>query len=332
MMRVLHRSFFSLAIALLLFGLAGAQGATYTVQFKASPTREEAEEEVRQLKAKNVSAYIVKSDVPGKGVFYRVRAGVFPNQSVAKRFGANLQQRGVVSEFFVTTYEKPADEVASAATLKSAQINPSVNPATNPKASSSTGAVNSAPNLANNRRLSASEGAAPTSAPPSGFVRFQDPKIGYSVDYPDYWTGQPLSDKEASQQRMNAGATFSSEKDAAILNVIWNELDRANNPTDENDLIVNVILNSMSSTDGVSKLEETARRVENRNGLIKTYLDLKAGVQIQGQSAPLDCLAKSVIIRASRGILLVSVFYSKDAAPDVAGAADKIIASARAPK
>jgi hypothetical protein len=365
MMRLLHRSFFSLALVLTLFGLTGAQDATYTVQLKASPTRAEAEEEVRQFRAKNIPAYIVKSDVPGKGVFYRVRAGVFPNRDDAKRFGADLQQRGVISEFFVTPYENPAGEAASAATPKSAsqtkatarpnqpaaapgnilgaapttsrpiakaQTSPPVNSATNPAASSSTGALRSAPNPANNPGLSASVGEATAPAPASGFVRFQDPKIGYSFDYPDYWTGQPLSEREAIDQRMNAGATFSSEKDAAFLNVIWNEVDRANNPSDENDVIVDGILNGMSTSDGISKLEETARRVESRNGLIKTYLDLKAAVQIQGQSAPLDCLAKSVIIRASRGILLVSVFYTKDAGPNVTSAADKIIASARAPK
>jgi hypothetical protein len=365
---MMNRSLFSLALVLMLFGLAGAQGASYTVQIKATPTRAEAEGEIRQLKAKNIPAYIVKSDVPGKGVFYRVRAGVFPDRNVANKYGAVLQERGVVSEFFVTPYENPADEVASAATPKiasrtkatarpnqpavnnapgntpgaaptatirpiaRAQISPSVNSATNPAASSSTGAVSSAPNPANNRGLNVAVGEALTTAPPSGFVRFRDPKIGYSFDYPDYWTGQPLSEKEASEQRMNAGATFSSEKDAAYLNVIWNELDRANNPADENDAIVDGILNGMSASDGVAKLEELARRVESRNGVIKTYVDLKAAVQIQGQSAPLDCLAKSVIIRASRGILLVAVFYTKDAAPNVAGAIDKIIASARAPK
>ena len=361
MMRLLHRSFFSSALILMLFGLVGAQDATYTVQLKASPTRAEAEEEVRQFRAKNIPAYIVKSDVPGKGVFYRVRAGVFPNRDDAKRFGADLQKRGVISEFFVTPYENPAGEAASAGTPKSASqtkatarpnqpaatpgnilgaapttsrpiARAQISPSPNSAASSSTGALRSAPNPANNLGLSASVGEAPASAPPSGFVRFQDPKIGYSFDYPDYWTGQPLSEKEASEQRMNAGATFSSEKDAAYLNVIWNEVDRANNPTDENDVIVDGILNGMSTSDGISKLEETARRVENRNGFIKTYIDLKAAVQIQGQSAPLDCLAKAVIVRASRGILLVAVFYTKDASPNVASSADKIIASARAPK
>jgi len=346
----------------MLFGPAGAQDATYTVQLKASPTRAEAEEEVRQFRAKNIPAYIVKSDVPGKGVFYRVRAGVFPNRDDAKRFGADLQKRGVISEFFVTPYENPAGEAASAGTPKSASqtkatarpnqpaatpgnilgaaptttsrpiARAQISPSPNSAASSSTGALRSAPNPANNLGLSASVGEAPASAPPSGFVRFRDPKIGYSFDYPDYWTGQPLSEKEASEQRMNAGATFSSEKDAAYLNVIWNEVDRANNPTDENDAIVDGILNGMSASDGISKLEETARRVENRNGFIKTYIDLKAAVQIQGQSAPLDCLAKAVIVRASRGILLVAVFYTKDASPNVASSADKIIASARAPK
>ena len=371
----------------MLFGLAGAQGTTYTVQIKASPTRAEAEEEVRQLKAQKISAYIVKSDVPGKGVFYRVRAGVFTTRNDANRFGADLQQRGVVSDFFVTIYEKPADEVASRpaptsppppkATAKanqpaatpsespaptrpapqrrpdSATINNAPGEATSPDstaASKSTTVartnppVNSAANSAsntptrpapappNNPGLSASVGEAPAPTPPSGFLRFRDPKIGYSFDYPDYWTGQPLSDKEANDQRMNAGAMFSSQKDSAFISAIWNELDKANNLSNENDLIVDVILRSMSSSDGISKLEETARRVENRDGLIKTYLDLKAVFQTQEQTAPLDFLGKAVIVRANRGILLVATFYSKDSAANVAAAVDKIIASARAPE
>jgi hypothetical protein len=367
------------------------------VQIKASQNRAEAEEEVRQLKAKNISAYIVKSDVPGKGVFYRVRAGVFTSRNDASRFGADLQQRGVVSEFFVTNYEKPSNDVAARpaptsppptkATAKAAQpaetpdespaptrpaaqkrsensaalnnsagdppvaespapskpttvarTNPPVNSApadTAPANSATNTAANTptkpAPAASNNPGLSASVGEAPASAP-SGFLRFRDPKIGYSFDYPDYWTGQPLTDKEANEQRMNAGAMFSSQKDSAFISAIWNELDKANNLANENDLIVDVILRSMSASDGISKLEETARRVENRDGLIKTYLDLKAVFQTQEQSAPLDFLGKAVIVRANRGILLVATFYSKDAAPNITAAVDKIIASARPPE
>jgi len=413
-MRLLHRSFFPLALVLILFGLAGAQGALFTVQIKASPTRAQAEEEVRQLKSQNISAYIVKSDVPGKGVFYRVRAGVFSNRNDASKYGASLQQRGVISEFFVTAYEKATEEVASrpaptgpppskakpnqpapdsaageapaparpAATQKRpesanlnnppsdapspdsaanksttvarnnppsdapspdsaankpttvARTNPPVNSA--PANSATNSAANTptrpAPTPATNPGLSASVGEAPAATPPSGFLRFRDPKIGYSFDYPDYWTGQPLSDKEANEQRMNAGAMFSSQKDSAFISAIWNELDKANNLANENDLIVDVILRSMSASDGISKLEETARRVENRDGLIKTYLDLKAVFQTQEQTAPLDFLGKAVIVRANRGILLVATFYSKDAGPNVSAAADKIIASARPPE
>jgi hypothetical protein len=392
MMRIFHRSFFLMALVVALFALAGAQGAIFTVQFKASPTREEADEEVRQLKARNISAYIIKSVVPGKGVFYRVRAGIFSSRDDAKRYGANLQERGVVSEFFVTPYEKPTDDVASrpaptsppqtkapartsqpnpntgagdvagptrpatqkrvetappnnatdvapepapgatGRSISEAQPSPPVNSEPPPVASSSSRPANRpAPNPANNPGLSASV-EAPANAPARGFLRFRDPKIGYSFDYPDYWTGQPLSDKEANEQRMNAGAMFSSQKDSAFLSAIWNELDKANNPVTENDLIVDVILRSMSASDGISKLEETARRVEDRNGLIKTYLDLKAVFQTEGQSAPLDLLGKAVIVRANRGILLVATFYSKDAGASVTTAVDKIIASARAPE
>src|SRR5262245_42736557 len=319
-MRLLHRSLFPLALVLILFGVAGAQGTFFTVQIKASPTRAEADEEVRQLKAQSIAAYVVKSDVPGKGVFYRVRAGVFSSRNDANKYGANLQQRGVISEYFVTIYEKAADEVASrpaptgppptkakpnqpapnsaageapapvrpatqkrpdsaageapapvrpetqkrpdSANLNNppaeasspdsaankpttvARTNPPINsapanPATNSAANTPT---RPAPAPATNPGLSASVGEAPAATPPSGFMRFRDPKIGYSFDYPDYWTGQPLIDKEANEQRMNAGAMFSSQKDSAFISAIWNELDKANNLANENDLIVDVIL------------------------------------------------------------------------------------------
>jgi SPOR domain len=407
-MRLLHRSFFPLALVLILFGLAGAQGTLFTVQIKAAPTKAAADEEVRQLKAQSINAYVVKSDVPGKGVFYRVRSGVFSSRNLANKYGADLQQRGVISEFFVTIYEKAADEVASrpaptgppptkakpnqpapnsadgeapaparpatqkrpdsaageapapvrpetqkrpdsanlnnppaeapspdsaaSKTTTVARTNPPVNSAPANPATNSAANTPTRPAPATNPGLSASVGEAPAATPPSGFMRFRDPKIGYSFDYPDYWTGQPLSDKEASDQRMNAGAMFSSQKDSAFISAIWNELDKANNLANENDLIVDVILRSMSASDGISKLEETARRVENRDGLIKTYLDLKAVFQTQEQGAPLDFLGKAVIVRANRGILLVATFYSKDAGPNVSAAADKIISSARPPE
>jgi len=384
MMRLIHRSYFSLALILMLFALAGAQGATYTVQFAAAPTREEAEAKVQELKAKSVVAYIVKGSVPGKGVFYRVRAGIFSTQNDAKKFGATLQQRGVVSEYFVAAYEKPTEETTASdapkaappvkgasKTKEAASNNPPVNnppvdnPPVNPPAAVSvtgtpinsapnpatTTALNSSPNPATTTALNSSPNPATTTAlnsannpgpnpsaggapapPPSGFLKYQDPKTGFSFDYPNYWMGQSLTDKEASEQRMSAGAMFTSQKDAAFLTAVWNELDKANNPANENDLIVEVIMRSMSSSDGTTKLEETARRVESRNGLIKTYLDLKAVFQTQGQSAPLDFLGKAVIVRANRGILLVAAFYSKDSPSNAAIATDQIIASARAPE
>jgi len=370
-MRFTHRAFFSLIIVLSLTGLASAQGVKYTVQLEASPTKEAAEEKVNQLKAKDVQAYIVKSFVPGKGTFYRVRVGLFPNQNEARRFGADLQRRGVVAEYFIAPYEKPGEEfAANAAPAKAAPaplpkeqpVKPPVNnappvnnppkdtqiasndvpaasskpafgPASNPEPKAAVGGVPAAitSGTSGTSGTPAPPGTPATASPPAGFVRFQDQKFGYSFEYPNYWTGQPLSQKDAADQRVNAGALFKSHEDAAFLNAIWNELDKANNPTNDNDLIVEVILKSMSSGDG-TQLQETARRVVNENGLIKTYLDLKAAFQTQGQASPLDFLGKAVIVRAAKGILLVVAFYSKDAPSSAPVIAERIIASVRAPE
>src|SRR5215813_2723618 len=112
-MRFIHRSIFSMAVVLTLFGHTVAQGTGYAAQFGAFTVKEEAEEKVRELRAKDVAAYIVKSSIPGKGVFYRVRAGFYTNQNQAKKFGASLVERGVVSEYFITAYERPNETPAS---------------------------------------------------------------------------------------------------------------------------------------------------------------------------------------------------------------------------
>jgi CHAT domain-containing protein len=81
----------------------------YTVQFEATPAFETAQERVKRLKARGVDAYIVKSSVKGKGDFFRVRAGNFPSIAEANKYGADLQEKGVIAEFFVARYEPPAD-------------------------------------------------------------------------------------------------------------------------------------------------------------------------------------------------------------------------------
>ena len=120
--------------------------------------------------------------------------------------------------------------------------------------------------------------------------------------------------------------------DNAFLNVIWNELDKANNPANNNDLIVDVIMNSMKSGKETQKMEATSRKVEEVKGQIKTFLDLRATFQMPGQNSPLDFAGKALIIRASKGILLVAVFYSKEAPATVPGLADKVIASVKTPE
>jgi CHAT domain-containing protein len=88
-------------------GLASVQITTYTLQLEASPALETAQEKVKRLRAQGVDAYIVKSMVKGKGVFFRVRAGNFPTQAEAIKYGSELQEKGIANEFFVARYEPP---------------------------------------------------------------------------------------------------------------------------------------------------------------------------------------------------------------------------------
>jgi cell division protein FtsN len=62
--------------------------ARYTVQTASYQDRGVAEDEVKQLKKKGYAAFVVASEIPGKGRWYRVRLGSFSNKEAAE----NLQK------------------------------------------------------------------------------------------------------------------------------------------------------------------------------------------------------------------------------------------------
>ncbi|MEK7830183.1 MAG: SPOR domain-containing protein, partial [Acidobacteriota bacterium] len=332
----------ALSAMLFLTIIAAAQSGKFTVQIVAVPSQAEAEVTLRELKANGIEAYILKSQIPGKGTFYRVRAGIFSNANDARKYGETLKQQSIVPEFFIAPYERPTAApvltapAPAAAKEEAKPVKTAAAPVTKEPAKT-TAPVKEPPKetAANNTKPSSVKEPPPpvaSSATSVSFAQFKDPQIGFTFDYPAHWAGNPLTSDAAQAQRVNAGAYFQSVDDNAFLNVIWNELDKANNPANNNDLIVDVILTSMKSGKETQKMEAASRRVEEVRGQIKTFLDLRATFQMPGQNSPLDFLGKALIIRANKGILLVAVFYSKDAPATVPGLADKVIASVKTPE
>lgn len=60
--------------------------ARWTVQFAASPVPADADRVAESLRDKGLSPYLVEADIPGKGVFHRVRVGRFVEREEAERF------------------------------------------------------------------------------------------------------------------------------------------------------------------------------------------------------------------------------------------------------
>jgi len=171
----------------------------------------------------------------------------------------------------------------------------------------------------------------PSRPEPRSFIRFSDQAIGYAFDRPQTWEGGLLASRDMADQNINAGALFRSSPDRAFLNVIWNKLDQANSPDHDNDLIVELILRSMSSGEGTKQMKEVARRVVTENGQIKTYLDLQAKFELPGGNSILDFSGKGIIVRNTQGILLVVTFYSTAGPSDIPAVADRILSSVTLP-
>ncbi len=163
------------------------------------------------------------------------------------------------------------------------------------------------------------------------YTKFEDRTFGYSFERPGYWSGGNLPAEDLQAQRIDSGAIFRSQEDAAFSHAIWNSLKNANSPAYDNNLIVDLVIKSIGNSEGMQGLTETARRMAQEGDQIKTFVDLRTMFRQPRVNSLLEFQGKAVIIRASTGILLVVAFYSKDSAPTMMGVADKIISSARVP-
>lgn len=165
----------------------------------------------------------------------------------------------------------------------------------------------------------------------ASFQRFEERSYGYSFEHPGYWNGGRLNLEELQAQRIDAGAVFRSQEDVAFMNAIWNSLKNANSPAYDNNLIVDLVIKSLSSGTGLQGLSEVSRRMVQEGDQIKTFVDLRTLFRQPRANQSLEFQGKAVIIRANTGILLVVTFYSKESVPTMIAAADRIIGSARVP-
>jgi DedD protein len=74
---------------------------TWAVQLSASQDKSEAERFSAGLRDKGYAPYLVKAEVSGKGVWYRVRLGRFPNREAAAKYLVDFK-RETSMEAFVT--------------------------------------------------------------------------------------------------------------------------------------------------------------------------------------------------------------------------------------
>lgn len=71
----------------------------YTIQVGSYEDKAMAEDEVRNMKQRGYAAFIVASDIPDKGTWYRVRVGSFSNKSAAEKLAKELQAKDGISSF-----------------------------------------------------------------------------------------------------------------------------------------------------------------------------------------------------------------------------------------
>jgi cell division septation protein DedD len=73
----------------------------YTVQTASYQERHMAEDEAKRLKRRGFAAFVVSSELPGKGVWHRVRLGSFSNKAAAERLQKSVRDKEGLSTIVV---------------------------------------------------------------------------------------------------------------------------------------------------------------------------------------------------------------------------------------
>jgi len=74
----------------------------YTLQIASYQDKDMAEDEVKKMKTQGYAAFVVSSQVPDKGTWYRVRLGSFSNKAAAEKLQKELLAKAGVSPIIVT--------------------------------------------------------------------------------------------------------------------------------------------------------------------------------------------------------------------------------------
>jgi cell division septation protein DedD len=82
-------------------GVSTSTKLRYTVQTAAYQEREMAADDVKRLKKRGFAAFIVSSELPGKGVWHRVRLGSFSNKAAAERLQKTVREKEGISTIVV---------------------------------------------------------------------------------------------------------------------------------------------------------------------------------------------------------------------------------------
>jgi cell division septation protein DedD len=73
----------------------------YTIQVSSHQERQAAEDEVKRMKQSGFAAFIVASELPGKGKWFRVRLGSFTNRDAAEKLQKTVDAKVGASSIIV---------------------------------------------------------------------------------------------------------------------------------------------------------------------------------------------------------------------------------------
>src|SRR5215216_4920209 len=79
--------------------LAWAQSNSFAIQVAAMSSEASAEALISGLQAQGFEAYLSKIEIPGKGLYYRVRIGYFANRAAAQRQAEQVRGRQLIDDF-----------------------------------------------------------------------------------------------------------------------------------------------------------------------------------------------------------------------------------------
>jgi cell division septation protein DedD len=303
------------------------KGDEYTIQIAALMSEREARRLLTMKRLQGVEEIDIHREKTDAGTLHRIQIGRFPSKPKAEQAARDMKERGLITEYFITTINKTEIEEETALGETGEEANgakPTVQPRTVVTPEPIPSPVPATPNQPTEKRNDLTPGlgdevlklaaksvnAAATTA--VTMAAFRNNENGYVYLRPRDWSAKDVGSSVLREEGSRSGEMFISAEAGAFISTAYRRFESTpdgyvdggiavKDITPEN--LIERMMGKLRKLPGVSDVNELRYSVRMTEGVERTEVALELKFRPSVNDQPVPFVVRAVLVRNSTGLL-----------------------------